>query len=74
VDLDLNRKLKKILFTLTFNLSLILMLLIGIQNSSNKSKIHMLNQSSISLPVSFILGINFISGSLAGSIFLFNKK
>ncbi len=74
MDLDLNRKLKKILFTLTFNLSLILMLLIGIQNSSNKSKIHMLNQSSISLPVSFILGINFISGSLAGSIFLFNKK
>ena len=74
MDLDLSRKLKKILFTLTFNLSLILMLLIGIQNSSNKSKIHMLNQSSISLPVSFILGINFISGSLAGSIFLFNKK
>ena len=74
MDLDLSRKLKKILFTLLFNLSLILMLLIGIQNSSNKSKIHMLNQSSISLPVSFILGINFISGSLAGSIFLFNKK
>ena len=50
------------------------MLLIGIQNSSNKGKIHLLNQSSISLPIGFIIGINFISGSLAGSIFLFNKK
>ncbi len=66
--------MKKIFFTLTFNLSLILMLLIGLQNSTNKGKIYMLNQSSISLPVGFIIGINFISGTLAGSIFLFNKK
>ncbi len=72
--LNLIRQLKKIFFTLTFNFSLILMLLIGLQNSSNKGKIHMLNQSSISLPIGFIIGINFISGSLAGSIFLFNKK
>ena len=50
------------------------MLLIGIQNSSNKGKIQMLNQSSISLPISFIIGINFIGGSLVGSIFFVNKK
>ncbi|MBW3074194.1 hypothetical protein CU303_00690 [Prochlorococcus marinus str. MU1417] len=68
------RKLKKIFFTLTFNLSLILMLLVGLQNSSNKGKIYMLNQSSISLPIGFIIGINFICGSLAGSIFNLNKK
>ena len=74
MDLNLIRQLKKIFFTLTFNFSLILMLLIGLQNSSNKGKIHILNQSSISLPIGFIIGINFISGSLAGSIFLFNKK
>ena len=74
MDIDFIRKLKKISFALAFNFSLFLMLLIGIQNTSNKGKIHMLNQSSISLPISFIIGINFISGSLAGSIFLFNKK
>ena len=74
MDIDLIRKLKKISFALAFNFSLFLMLLIGIQNTSNKGKIYMLNQSSISLPISFIIGINFISGSLAGSIFLFNKK
>ena len=74
MDIDLIRKFKKISFALAFNFSLFLMLLIGIQNTSNKGKIYMLNQSSISLPISFIIGINFISGSLAGSIFLFNKK
>ena len=74
MHIDLIRKLKKISFSLAFNFSLFLMLLIGIQNTSNKGKIHMLNQSSISLPISFIIGINFISGSLAGSIFFFNKK
>ena len=74
MDIDLIRKLKKISFALAFNFSLFLMLLIGIQNTSNKGKIYMLNQSSISLPISFIIGINFISGSLAGSIFLFKKK
>ena len=74
MDLILIRQLKKIFFTLTFNLSLTLMLLIGLQNSSNKGKIYMLNQSTISLPIGFIIGINFIGGSLAGSIFLFNKK
>ena len=74
MHIDLIRKLKKIFFSLAFNFSLFLMLLIGIQNTSNKGKIHMLNQSSISLPISFIIGINFISGSLAGSILLFNKE
>jgi len=74
MHIDLIRKLKKISFSIAFNFSLFLMLLIGIQNTSNKAKIHMLNQSSISLPISFIIGINFISGSLAGSILLFNKK
>ena len=74
MHIDLIRKLKKISFSIAFNFSLFLMLLIGIQNTSNKGKIHMLNQSSISLPISFIIGINFISGSLAGSIFFFNKK
>ena len=51
------------------------MLLIGIQNSTKKAKIYMFNFNSINLPISFIIGINFISGSLVGSFFnITNKK
>ncbi len=50
------------------------MLLVGIQNSSKKSKIYMLSFNSINLPISFIIGINFISGSLVGSFFNITEK
>ena len=50
------------------------MLLIGIQNSTKKAKIYMFNFNSINLPISFIVGINFISGSLVGSFFNVTKK
>ena len=59
--------LKKILFTLTFNSCLFLLLIIGIQNSSNKSKVNLLIEETISLPVSFIIGVSFISGSIIGN-------
>ena len=59
--------LKKILFTLTFNSCLFLVLIIGIQNSSNKSKVNLLIEETISLPVSFIIGVSFISGSIIGN-------
>jgi len=60
--------LKKVLFTLTLNSILFLLLLIGIQNSSNRSKVNILIGETISLPVSFIIGISFISGSISGSL------
>ena len=60
--------LKKIVFAITFNSSLFLLLMIGIQNSSNKSKINFLKNETVKLPVSFILGTSFISGSIIGSI------
>ena len=50
------------------------MLLIGIQNSTKKARIYMFNFNSINLPISFIIGINFISGSLIGSTFSITKK
>ena len=50
------------------------MLIIGIQNSSKKEKIYLLKNESASLPISFIVGICFISGSLVGSFFNFNLK
>ena len=61
--------LKKTIHAILFNLSLFLILIIGIQNSSNKSRVNLLIGETVSLPVSFISGISFISGSLT-SVFL----
>ena len=69
--------LRKILFVLALNSSLLLMLIIGIQNSSYRKKVNLLIAESVSLPISFIVGISFISGSLMGSILtnnLTNKR
>ena len=60
--------LKKIFFTIIFNTSLFLILMIGIQNSHNSRKVNLISTESISLPISFIIGLSFISGSLSGSI------
>ena len=59
---------KKLFFTITFNFSLFLLLMLGIQNSSNKTKINLIINETINLPISFIVGISFISGSLTGGI------
>ena len=64
----MNFQLKKILTVFLFNSSLFCLLFVGIQNSSNKSKVDLVLDKSISLPVSFIVGVSFISGSLMGSI------
>ena len=55
------------MFTVIFNSCLFLLLIIGIQNSHNKSKVNLLVEESVSLPVGFIIGSSFISGSLLGS-------
>tara|TARA_B100000242_G_scaffold282616_1_gene244049 strand:+ start:423 stop:641 length:219 start_codon:yes stop_codon:yes gene_type:complete len=59
--------IKKIFFTVIFNSCLFLLLFIGIQNSSNKSKVNLLIDETIELPISFIVGSNFILGSILGS-------
>ena len=56
--------IKKILFALLFNISLLLILMIGIQNSSSKKKVNFIFSETINLPISFIIGISFISGSI----------
>ena len=48
--------LKKLVFTAIFNTCLFLILFVGIQNSSNKSKVNFLINETIELPTSFILG------------------
>ena len=60
--------LKKFLIAITFNSSLFIVLIIGIQNSSIKKKVNILIGETVSIPISFIVGVSFISGSLMGSL------
>ena len=64
--------LRKIIFTLSFNSCLFLLLIIGIQNSSNKSRINFFINETVKLPISFIMGSSFIGGSLIGSFLNIN--
>ncbi len=64
--------IKKLFFTVIFNSSLFLILFIGIQNSSNKSKVDLVTNETIELPISFIVGSSFILGSIFGSFIVFN--
>tara|TARA_B100000242_G_C42860624_1_gene399492 strand:- start:65 stop:217 length:153 start_codon:yes stop_codon:yes gene_type:complete len=41
--------------------------MIGIQNSLSKRRVNLIVSNTIELPISFIIGISFISGTLAGS-------
>ena len=59
--------LKKLIFAITFNSSLFIFLMVGIQNSSNKTKVNLLIGESVKLPISFVVGMSFIAGSLTGS-------
>ena len=49
--------------------------MIGIQNSSKESKVNLIFNETVNLPISFIIGTSFISGSTtAGVLILLNKK
>ena len=63
--------IKKLLLMTIFNSSLFFLLFIGIQNSSNKSKVDLLIEETIELPVGFIVGSSFILGSIFGSLIIF---
>jgi hypothetical protein len=66
--------IKKLLHAAIFNSCLFVLLFIGIQNSSNKSKIDFLINETIELPISFLLGSNFILGSILGNFIDFNMN
>ena len=66
--------IRKLFLALTFNSCLLLMLIIGIQNSSSKDKVNFIIRETVSLPISFWIGISFISGSIAGSLLTINFK
>ena len=65
---------KNLFFIIFFNSSLFLMLIIGIQNSLNKSKVNLVISETVNLPISFIIGSSFITGSLLGGVISVNKK
>ena len=67
--------LKKILHMIIFNCTLFTLLIIGIQNSSKKMKVNFLLNETVELPISFIVGVSFLSGSSIGSfINIFPRK
>ena len=68
--------LRRILLNSLFNSCLFLLLIVGIQNNSNKSKVNFLVEKTVELPVAFIIGTSFISGSILGSLLnlKFNNK
>ena len=69
--------IKKIFFSTIFNSCLFTLLMIGLQNNSNKSKVQLLIDETVKLPIGFIVGTSFISGSILGNFFtlsLTNKK
>ena len=66
--------IKKLFLAVIFNSSLFLILIIGIQNSSNKSKVDFLINETIELPISFLVGSSFIVGSILGSFIDINMN
>ncbi len=64
--------IKKLFLSVIFNSCLFLVLLTGIQNSSNKNKVDLLIDETIELPISFIVGSSFIIGSIFGSFYGFS--
>ena len=63
----MNLFIKKLFFSAILNSCLFALLFIGIQNSSNKSRVDLLINETIELPISFVVGSSFILGSILGS-------
>ena len=59
--------IKKLFYSAILNSCLFALLLIGIQNSANKTKVNLLLKETIELPISFVVGSSFILGSILGN-------
>ena len=69
--------IKKSIYNFIFNFSLFIVLMIGVQNSNYKNKVNLLIAESVTLPLGFIIGISFLSGSITGGFlgsYIDNKK
>ncbi len=65
---------KKLFFSALFNSCLFLVLFTGIQNSANKSKVDLLINETIELPIGFIVGSSFILGSIFGNFLVLDMN
>ena len=68
----MNIYIKKLFFNSALNITLFLLLMIGIQNTSKSHNINLILSETIKLPTGFIVGISFISGSITGSLININ--
>ena len=73
----MHTQIKKLFLITTFNSCLFTLLVIGLQNNSNKTRVNLLIEETVTLPIGFIAGTSFITGSIIGNFFnigLINKK
>ena len=66
--------IRKIFFSFSINFCFLIILILGIQNSGIKNKVKLLGNESVDLPLSFIVGISFIGGSITGVFMPSNLK
>ena len=66
--------IKKLFFIFTFNIALFLVLMIGLQNNSNKKEVNLIFNDTVNLPIGFIVGISFLSGSITGSLISISSR
>ena len=59
---------KRLITTISIHSLLFILLIIGIQNSTNKKSVNFLINETIELPIGFIAGTSFLAGSLLGGI------
>lgn len=58
--------IRKIIFSFSLNFCFLIILILSIQNSNIKNRVKFLGSESVDLPLSFIIGISFIGGSMTG--------
>ena len=63
---------KKYFFLFSINTLLFFIMIISIQNSKDRSKVDLILNKTIDLPISFIVGSSFISGSILGGVVTLN--
>ena len=64
--------LKKYFFLFSINTLLFFIMIMSIQNSNTKNKVDLIFNKTVPLPISFIVGCSFISGSILGGLLTLN--
>ena len=67
-------KVKNTFSNFVFSLLLFSLLLIGTQNSTKSSRINLIFNETINLPIGFLVGSSFVFGYFLGGLFFVSKK